>query len=167
MVLTVGSGQDGGASDHLLALPEFLFEPVAVDRVIRHGERITLGGAEIEVVESPGHTNGSVSFLMDIDAGNTSYEVAIVNMGSVNEGTTLVDNAVYPSIADDYVLTFERQEALSPDIWVSAHAGQYGLHDKLSPGQPYDPDRFVDPDGYLRAVESYAARFKELLTNGQ
>lgn len=155
--------EDGGASDHLLGQPEYLFEPVTVDRIIRHGERISLGGTDLEVLENPGHTNGSTSFLMSVEADGRSYEVAIVNMGSVNEGTLLTGNTVYPTIASDYELTFERQAALSPDIWVSAHASQYQLHDKLATGDSDDPDRFVDPDGYHRAIESYAARFRELL----
>jgi metallo-beta-lactamase class B len=39
------------------------------------------------------------------------------------------------------------------DVWVAAHGSQYGLHDKYAPGQEYDPDTFVDPDGFLAAVE--------------
>ena len=154
--------EDGGASDHLLGSDAF-FEPVVVDRVIRHGERIELGSTELEVSETPGHTNGSTSFLMSIETDGETYDVAIVNMGSVNEGTKFIDNSLYPSIATDYALTFERQAALSPDIWVAAHASQYQLHDKLSPGAADGPDRFVDPGGYRHAVEAYAARFQELL----
>jgi metallo-beta-lactamase class B len=42
---------------------------------------------------------------------------------------------------------------LACDVFLSSHASQYGLHRKYTPGAAYDPQRFVDPGGYRRAVE--------------
>ena len=42
---------------------------------------------------------------------------------------------------------------MKADVWVAAHGSQYGLHSKYRPGQPYSPDTFVDPEGFLAAVE--------------
>ena len=39
------------------------------------------------------------------------------------------------------------------DVWVAAHGSQYGLHDKYEAGEEYRPETFVDPDGFLAAVE--------------
>ncbi len=39
------------------------------------------------------------------------------------------------------------------DVWVSAHGSQYGLHNKYMAGQPYSPDTFMDPEGFLAEVE--------------
>ena len=55
------------------------------------------------------------------------------------------------------------QKGLDVDIWVAAHASQYGMHDKYSPGDDYDPERFVDPQGYEEAVAEYEERFLELV----
>ena len=49
------------------------------------------------------------------------------------------------------------------DVWVSAHGGQYGLHDKYQPGQAYSPDTFVDPEGFVASVERLERRFLEQL----
>jgi len=49
------------------------------------------------------------------------------------------------------------------DVWVAAHGGQYGLHDKYKPGQVYSPDTFVDPDGFLAAVERLERLYLDLL----
>jgi len=57
------------------------------------------------------------------------------------------------SSAEHFAETFRRQKALDVDVWVAAHGGQYGLHDKYEAGQEYSPDTFVDPEGFRAAVE--------------
>ena len=49
------------------------------------------------------------------------------------------------------------------DVWVAAHASQYGLHDKYRPGDAYSPDTFVDPEGFRKLVARYEKLFKEQL----
>ena len=39
------------------------------------------------------------------------------------------------------------------DVFLSSHAGQFRLHEKYTPGDPYSPTRFVDPQGFRAAVE--------------
>jgi glyoxylase-like metal-dependent hydrolase (beta-lactamase superfamily II) len=47
---------------------------VAVERWIEHGDRITLGKRELEVIHTPGHTPGSVCFeIRDPDAGSLLF----------------------------------------------------------------------------------------------
>ena len=144
--------EDGGFSD-----PHFggrqSFRPVSVDRIIEDGEVLELGGARLTVMASPGHTAGSSSYLMTVAEGGREYDVAIANMGTINPGKRLVVDPTYPGVADDFAETFRRQKALDVDVWVAAHGGQYGLHDKYEPGQEYSPDTFVDPQGFRAAVE--------------
>ena len=144
--------EDGGFSD-----PHFggrvSFPPVAVDRLIADGEVLALGDARLTVLESPGHTAGSSSYLMTVEEGGREYDVAIANMGTITPGKRLVVDPTYPGVADDFAETFRKQKALDVDVWVAAHGGQYGLHDKYEAGQAYSPDTFVDPDGFLASVE--------------
>ena len=144
--------EDGGFSD-----PHFggrqSFQPVEVDRIIEDGEVLELGDARLTVMESPGHTAGSSSYLMTVNEGGREYSVVIANMGTINPGKRLVVDPTYPGVADDFAETFRRQKALDIDVWVAAHGGQYGLHDKYTAGQEYSPDTFVDPGGFLAAVE--------------
>ena len=110
-----------------------------------------------------GHTRGSMSYGLTAAEGGRKYRVLIANMGTINPGVKLLANARYPGIAEDYARTFERQKALACDIFLSSHASQYGLHRKYTPGAAYDPQRFVDPDGYRRAVEGAEAAYRRQL----
>ena len=42
---------------------------------------------------------------------------------------------------------------------MSSHAGHFNLHEKYKPGDPYDPKRFVDPDGYQAKIQFYEKLF--------
>ena len=144
--------EDGGFSD-----PHFggrvSFPRVDVDKIISEGEVIELGATRLTVLETPGHTEGSSSYLMTVREDGTDYDVVIANMGTINPGKQLVVEPTYPGVADDFAETFRKQKALDVDVWVAAHGSQYGLHDKYRPGQEYRPETFVDPDGFLAAVE--------------
>ena len=154
--------EDGGASDpHFRG--EYTFAPVPVDRILRDGEVIELGAIRLTVVEMPGHTPGSAGYTMTVTENGRDYRVAIANMGSMNPGLRLWKDPTYPGIADDFAETFRRQKAMEVDVWVAAHASQYGLHDKYRPGDAYSPDTFADPEGFRKLVAHYEKLFEEQL----
>ena len=144
--------EDGGFSDPHFGGRES-FAPVNVDRILTDGEVIELGETRLTVLETPGHTVGSSSYTMTVRAGERDYAVVIANMGSINEGKRLVVDPTYPGVAEDFAETFRRQKLLPVDVWVASHGSQYGLHEKYEPGQAYDPDTFVDPEGFFAEVE--------------
>ncbi len=154
--------EDGGFSD-----PHFggrqSFRPVGVHRIIGEGEVIELGDIRLRVHEHPGHTEGSSSYSMQVSENGRDYDVVIANMGTINAGKRLVVDPTYPGVADDFAKTYSSQKAMNVDVWVSAHGGQYGLHEKYEPGQPYSPDTFVDPQGFLAAVERLERIYLEQL----
>ena len=154
--------EDGGKSDYHFG-PEYGYAPVKVDQRIGDGETLRLGGVELTAYLHAGHTQGSMSYGLTVHEGVTEYRVLVANMGSINPGVKLVGNTRYPEIAQDYARTFERQKALACDVFLSSHASQYGLHRKYTPGAAYDPQRFVDPAGYRRAVEGAESAYRRQL----
>ena len=154
--------EDGGKSDFHFG-PEYGYSPVKVDQRIGDGETLRLGGVELTAYLHAGHTKGSMSYGLTVHEGGKDYRVLIANMGTINPGVKLLANARYPEIAQDYARTFERQKALACDVFLSSHASQYGLHRKYTPGAAYDPQRFVDPGGYRRAVEGAENAYRRQL----
>ncbi len=154
--------EDGGFSDPHLG-GKVWFKPAKVDRIIKDGEVIELGETRLRVVETPGHTRGSVSYTMKVSEGGRDYDVVIANMGSINPGKRLAVDPTYAGVAEDFAETFRKQKALPVDVWVAAHGSQYGLHNKYKPGQAYNPETFVDPEGYRGAVGLHEKRYLEQL----
>ncbi len=146
--------EDGGISDFRFGdgrTPSF--EAVKVDRRLEDRDTIALGDVTITAHHHPGHTKGATSFTLTVREGGRDYRVVIANMGSINPGVTVSGMPSYPTIGADYARTFAAQKSLTVDVFLASHAAQFRMHEKYKPGDAYDPNRFVDPQGYLAAVE--------------
>lgn len=153
--------EDGGASDFRFGgEPDMAFEPVRVDRRLKDGDAVTLGGVTLTAHHHPGHTKGATSFTLTVREAGRDYRVVIANLGSINPGVTVSGMPKYAAIGQDYARTFAAQKSLAVDVFLASHASQFGLHQKYAPGDAYDPNRFVDPKGYLTAVEQLERAFQ-------
>jgi metallo-beta-lactamase class B len=144
--------QDGGFSDAHFGGRES-FDPVSVDRILEQDDVITLGDLSIIVHEHPGHTEGSSSYSFQVSENGRTYDVVIANMGTINPGKHIVIDPTYEGVAEDFATTYNKQKKMDVDVWVSAHASQYNMHEKYTPGSLYSPDTFVDPMGFIKAIE--------------
>lgn len=136
-----------------------IYDPVKVDQRLKEGDKVRLGNTELTVIHHPGHTKGSTSFTFTTQDAGRSYRVLIVNMGSINPGVNVSNMPGFPGITEAYTTTLARQKQLTPEVWVSSHAGHFNLHQKYKPGDPYDPNRFVDPDGFGAKIQFYEKLF--------
>jgi metallo-beta-lactamase class B len=157
--------ESGGKSDFRFGdMPEAHFEPVKVDRTFKDGETLSIGGTVLTTHHHPGHTKGATSFTLDVAEAGRTYRVIIANMPTINPGVTVSGMPKYPGIKKDYARTFAAQRKLVIDVWLASHASQFGMHEKYKPGDPYAPDRFVDPDGFKAAVSRLEKEYRDQLT---
>jgi metallo-beta-lactamase class B len=146
--------ESGGKADFRFGdTPGARFEPVTVDQTFKDGETISLGGTVLTAHLNAGHTKGATSFTLNVPEGGKTYRVVIANMGSINPGVKVSGMPNYPGITQDYANTFLSQKDMKIDVWLASHAAQFRLHDKYKPGDPYNPERFVDPAGFLASVQ--------------
>ena len=156
--------ESGGRSDFRFGdTPSAHFEPVRVDGTFKDSDTISLGGTVLTAHHHPGHTKGATSFTLNVQERGKSYSVVIANMGSINPGVTVSGMAKYPGITEDYARTFKAQKDMQIDVWLASHASQFKLHEKYKPGDAYNPDRFVDPQGFKAAVEQLEKTYREQL----
>jgi metallo-beta-lactamase class B len=159
--------ESGGKQDYLFGgRPSFHFDPVTVDGTFKDNDTIALGGTVLTAHLHPGHTKGSTSFTLNVQEGGKTYRVVIANMGSINPGTVLSGaRASYPGIGDDYARTFKAQKDMPIDIWLASHASQFKMLEKHKPGDPYNPDRFVDPQGFRTSIEQLEKKYQDQLAS--
>jgi metallo-beta-lactamase class B len=140
------------------------WRPVKVDRILKDGESVTLGGVTMQAHLTPGHTKGCTTWTMTVQEGSRSYLVVFVGGISVNEGVKLVGNTRHPNIIDDYARTFRVLKDLHADVFLAQHPNIYGMAEKLQrlkAGGSANP--FIDPQGYQRAISEAEGRYVKQL----
>jgi metallo-beta-lactamase class B len=157
----------GGRQDPSLGA-KFFFPPVRADRLVRDGERVTLGSTVLTAHLTPGHTPGCTSWTLQTEEGGKRYDVVFVCSASVLDQYRLVTAPTYPGIAADYAHTFAVLAALPCDVFLGAHAQFFhGLEkaSRLRAGET--PNPFIDPQGYRAYVTAAEAAFRKRLAAEQ
>jgi metallo-beta-lactamase class B len=136
------------------------YQPTKVDRVLHDGDEVRLGGTVLVAHLTPGHTKGTTTWTMKVaDAGKT-YNVVIIGSPNVNAGYKLVNNALYPQIADDYEKMFRVLKSLPADVFLGAHGDYYGMEAKYARMKEGGPNPFIDPEGYKSYVAEREQAFR-------
>lgn len=143
--------------------PGSLYKPAKVDRVLHDGDQVKLGDAVLVAHLTPGHTKGCTTWTMRALEGSKTYHVVIVGSPNVNDGYKLVNNALYPKIAQDYERTFRTLRALPCDVFLGAHGGYYGMEAKFARVKEGAANPFIDPDGYRSYVAEREQTFRKEL----
>lgn len=156
--------ETGGAADFRWGDdPAMRFEAVKVDRRLKNGDKIELGGTTLHAHLHSGHTKGATSFTFDVRENGKTYRVGIMNMGSINPGVKVTGMPKFPEIGQAYARTFHDQKDTHIDVFLASHASQFALHDKYKPGEAYNTTRFVDPKGYHDAVLKLEKAYQQQL----
>ena len=137
-------------------------KPHPIDRVIKDGEQVTLGGTTLTAHLTPGHTRGCTTWTMRIPDGGRTYDVLIA-CGGLQEDARLVNNRNYPDIAAAWAQTIKKYKTFSPDVFLASHSWFFdlkGKHAKLGA----NPNPYVDPQGFKNWVATMEKNYNSLLT---
>src|SRR4030095_531484 len=154
---------DGGRSDYEVGGKGATFNPVTADRLLKDGDTVRLGGAQLIMLHHPGHTKGSNSFVFNVADQQKTFRVLIANMPTIITAKRFADISSYPGIAKDYAYTFNAMKNIPFDIWLSSHASQFKLHEKHKAGDNYQPGVFIDQQGYDAALSDLKKQYDEKL----
>ena len=145
------------------------FPATTVDGTVKDGEILRLGGVELTAHLTPGHTKGCTTWTMKArDLDGRVLDVVFAGSTTVNPGVRLVANAQYPAIAQDFRHAFAVLKALPCDVFLAAHASQFGGNDKMKRALAgARPNPFIDPAGFTRAVARSEHAFVEELKKQQ
>jgi metallo-beta-lactamase class B len=140
------------------------WKPVKVDRILKDGDTVELGGVTMTAHLTPGHTKGCTTWTTTVEEDGKPYSVVFIGGISINEGVNLIGNKRHPTIAEDYARTFRTLKALEADVFLAQHPSIYGMAEKMQKLKAgAKPNPFIDPDGYRRVVaDAEAAYLKQL-----
>lgn len=137
---------DVPATEHPVA-GRTAYPAAKISRVLHDLDEVKVGGNTLVAHLTPGHTKGNTTWTLKVADGGRMLDVVIIGSAGVNSAITLVNNAAYPDMAEDYQKTFQVLKALPCDVFLASHGKFYGMKAKYARlGQGANP--FVDPEGY-------------------
>ena len=149
------------------------FPPVKVDRAVKDGDTVVLGGVTLTAHITPGHTPGATCWTMPIVAGAENHNVIFFSSITV-AGNPLVGNKAYPQIADDYKASFAKLKAIDADIFLAPHGDQMNLAKKVATLDANEknkvvnaPNPFIDKAEFHRVVAGMEKDFDAQLMKQQ
>lgn len=126
------------------------FPPVKVDRTVRDGDRVSLGGWTLTAHLTPGHTPGCTTWTMPVVDHGKRHKVVFLCSLTV-AGNRLVGNRAYPGIVRDFRVSFVRAAAIRADIVLPGHPETADILGRARRAAAGQADAFVAP-GLLREL---------------
>ena len=127
-------------------------KPHPIDRVLKDGDTVALGGTTLTAHLTPGHTKGNTTWTMKATDGGRTLDVVIIGSAGVNPGFQLVNNKDNPQIADEYKQTFKVLRSLPCDVPLASHGAMYNMPDKFK-RIGASPNPHIDPAGYKAELD--------------
>lgn len=155
----VATVESGGAPKSRLRPAYLTFPTSKVDRILKDGDKVELGGSTLVAHLTPGHTQGCTTWAMQVDDGGKKLDAVIIGSPNLNPGYILVDNKAYPGIASDYEKTFRVLKSLPVDLFLGAHGSYYDMERKHKLLGTGEKNPFIDREGYHAYVKDREEAF--------
>jgi metallo-beta-lactamase class B len=155
-------------SGHIPYGPSSLIDttPIKLDRAVKDGDTISLGGVTMTAHVLPGHTKGCTTWTMPLTDAGVTHKVMFFCSISV-AGNPIAGKLAYPTIVSDYRASFARLKTMDADIFLAPHGGQFHMAEKLAKMKPGAPNPFIDAKELPDMVQKAKAAFDKDLARQQ
>ena len=158
----VGDAQALEAGKDNSALGAIGWEPVKVDRVLKHGDTVLLGGTTLRALHTPGHTQGATTWIATVQDKGRTYTVGFLGGTTPNGGVPLFDNPRHKNVIEDTQRTFKTLKAEKvPDIYLVGHpqAMFAGKVERIKAGEM--PHPLLNGDAWTKQIVAGEAGFEK------
>jgi metallo-beta-lactamase class B len=131
-----------------------------IDRILRDGESVTLGGVTLVAHLTAGHTRGCTTWTTTTQEGGKTYNVMF--------GCSLRPPAVLtPAIIEEFTRSLKTVRALPCDVQLGDHGAQYNMREKYAKLKDGAPNPFIDPASCTLEADVQEAMFKAVMAEQQ
>ena len=142
---------------------ELKFPAAKVDRTVKEGDIVSLGGVTLTAHATPGHSPGCTSWTTNVREGANLRSVIFFCSATVALNQ-LVGAPTHPTIVEDYRKTFAWAHTVQPDILLAPHPEMYGMQEKRAKLAAGAPNPFVRPGEFEAYITSLEKAFEESLS---
>jgi metallo-beta-lactamase class B len=138
------------------------WSPVKVDRVLKDGDTVALGGTTLRAMHAPGHTPGCTVWTTTVAEDGRNYSVIFHGCGGPNAGVRIVGNSKFPNLAEQSLGTLARLKQVKPDIYLTGHPQAIfeGKIDAMKAGTRPHP-LLITSDAWMKMLTDNEAALKK------
>jgi len=127
-----------------------------VDKVIKDGDKITLGGTTLTAHLTAGHTHGCTAWTTTVKEGGQDYNV--VFWCSLRAPAT-----ISPEVEAEFVRSFNAVKMIPCDVPLGDHGAQFKFQEKYAKIKSGGPNPYIDPIGCHLEADVEEAMFHAVL----
>jgi metallo-beta-lactamase class B len=135
---------------------------VKVDKVLKPGEDVTLGGVTLKANLTPGHTRGCTSYSTTVHDGGKPYNLLVFCSATV-AANRITPPLQYKGIVEDYRKTFAWAKAQKVDIFLAPHPEFFDMKRKRAKMKDGEPNPFIDYKEFQLFIANAEADFEKTL----
>ncbi len=121
------------------------------DFVLNDGEKISLGNTEIDIVETPGHTRGTISLFFNTTENGKTYRVGM--FGGAGANTLAPDRYEFDGCVEAYLNSLERLRKEKVEVFIGNHVWNNDTEKKGQILKQGGKNPFVDSDIWTKFLD--------------
>ena len=151
-----------GEHDRCFSIAVRPFKP---DVLLHDGDVLTFGNTTVRCISTPGHTDGTMTFIFNVTDGNKTYVAGMHGGVGLNTLTSefITRNGFSFENRQKYFDSLDKLECEKVDIVLGNHVGQNDTVGKLKKVAEGNKDAFVDPSEWKSFLAKYRTKLKKLI----
>jgi len=113
------------------------------DVLLSEGDTVTLGNTTVEIMETPGHTKGTISLFYETEDNGKKYTVGM--FGGAGANTLVKERFDYPDCRSGYLDSINRLRLKRVDVFIGNHVWNNDTENKGKCLLETGENKFIDP----------------------
>ena len=148
---------NGEEDTSLSKWPMKFFQP---DGVLREGDTVTLGNTTVLCCETPGHTDGTLSFFFDVEEDGKTYRAGMFGGAGTNTliHQFLTEHGVPFENRQKFLSSIERLLGERVELFLGNHVGNNDTAGRLDRVRAGEKEAFIDPEAWIAFLNNRKSR---------
>ena len=136
------------------------FEP---DYLLEDKDKISLGNTTIDIIETPGHTKGTISLFFKTKESNIEYKVGM--FGGAGANTLTKERAEYENCRQDYKNSLDILREKEVDVFIGNHVWNNDTYNKSEILRKTGENLFIDNKLWNKFLDFCEERLNQVIAN--
>lgn len=133
------------------------------DALLKDGDVVKLGNTEIEIMETPGHTKGTISLFFETEENGIKYQVG--TFGGAGSNTLVKEKFDYEGCREDYISSLNKLRNKKVDVFIGNHSWHNDTENKAQILRETGENRFIDKNIWYDFLDFCQKRLNTIIEN--